>query len=73
MIKAIIIAIYSYIHFKGWCIKLHKERVDWHTGCPIADKILLLLFPPIIVGRQIFNDLIKTGGKPGLIIADDKQ
>ena len=70
MIKAIIIAIYSYIHFKGWCIKLHKERVDWHTGCPIADKMMLMLFPPLIVSREYGQEVKKSGFRPGSIIID---
>ena len=52
-IKALKIAILSYIHFKGWCNKLHITREQasknesWKTGCPIADRILLELFPPM--------------------------
>lgn len=50
MNKAIKVAIYAYVHTKGWCAFLHHDRHDkpWSQGCPLADRILLDLFPPMI-------------------------
>lgn len=69
MIRAIKIAIYSYIHFRGWCKKLHKEPKEWRSGCPIVDSMMFLLFPIYEVKDEVFKAMVENNGlSPATIV-----
>ena len=74
MFHSLKVAILVFVHHRGWCSTLHlKEKPkDWHTICPLVDKIMLLLFPPIIVYNELdFEKAAK--GKPGLVVFESDK
>ena len=77
MIRATKIAILTYIHYRGWCSKLHKEpdkKRPWGGGCPVVDRIILDLYPPMIFrgSSEAFLEAVRKGIEPGSIINDPK-
>ncbi len=78
MFKAIKHAIYLYIHNKGWCQHLHRDKKElesWQHPCPFGTRVFLDLFPPRVVNSEEFERIGKiTRGKglrPGEIIRGD--
>ena len=71
MFEAIKVAILCKVHYKGWCSGFHRpvgSAFDpdrpWSVGCPVADRVIFTLFPPIIVGDirkiKMSDDLAKA-------------
>lgn len=80
-IKSIKIAILCFVHFKGWCGKMHNDpklidQDDWRTGCPLVDRIVLDLYPPVIWAgsKEAFDEAIqKNRFRPGEIFTTAKD
>ncbi len=51
----ITVIILIWIHHKGWCKKLHRtpemfqNLESWQGECPLIDKVMLYLYPLVVV------------------------